>query len=451
MSTKAIIVCVVGAAASSVSAQERPVLQSAEFSGQTFHAVRATAITGLTADGQFIYGETIELGQNHARFNGAITAYDSALMADTNSSSGDYDPVCADLAPHDPSNQPSSRYWFGLEFSFQSFAEDVIPAAGTEGGIIDEIVMAGSRPLCDSGTGTTSEVLQMVVTSWDNIDNFPDLDGSDGWAYSNGSGFVSPFELDANDNYVGFNGGVILTYADTANGNEMFSFGDLGYAILIATDLEGLGVPMPTGTDYDNDGDSDGGIMVQWTRGDGGNGLGNMLGGFYPSTRAQSMLWGTTAMEQPGTTCPYPNAIYPGFGLGNSDGIVWGEGEDLCNTPAVDPDWSTGGPLGDATIDERYDPNFDVADWFGIVPDFVELGLMVRLRVAGGTPPRDCCDINDDGVCNPADFSAWINAFNNQLPECDVNQSGTCDPTDFSAWISAFNDSNANNPQQCVF
>jgi uncharacterized membrane protein len=48
-------------------------------------------------------------------------------------------------------------------------------------------------------------------------------------------------------------------------------------------------------------------------------------------------------------------------------------------------------------------------------------------------------DVNGDGSVTPTDFSAWINAFNNNLPECDQNGDGSCTPTDFSAWIANFN------------
>jgi hypothetical protein len=55
-------------------------------------------------------------------------------------------------------------------------------------------------------------------------------------------------------------------------------------------------------------------------------------------------------------------------------------------------------------------------------------------------PSDDClADINDDGMLSPTDFTAWINAFNNLLPECDQNGDGSCTPTDFTAWIANFN------------
>jgi hypothetical protein len=48
-------------------------------------------------------------------------------------------------------------------------------------------------------------------------------------------------------------------------------------------------------------------------------------------------------------------------------------------------------------------------------------------------------DVNGDGAVTPTDFTAWINAFNNNLPECDQNGDGNCTPTDFTAWIANFN------------
>lgn len=48
-------------------------------------------------------------------------------------------------------------------------------------------------------------------------------------------------------------------------------------------------------------------------------------------------------------------------------------------------------------------------------------------------------DTNNDGQLTPTDFTAWINAYNNNLPECDQNGDGACTPTDFTAWIAGYN------------
>ncbi len=48
-------------------------------------------------------------------------------------------------------------------------------------------------------------------------------------------------------------------------------------------------------------------------------------------------------------------------------------------------------------------------------------------------------DVNGDGILSPADFTAWIAAFNAQAPGCDQNGDGSCTPADFTAWIANFN------------
>lgn len=57
------------------------------------------------------------------------------------------------------------------------------------------------------------------------------------------------------------------------------------------------------------------------------------------------------------------------------------------------------------------------------------------------TPSADVClpDVNHDGMVTPADFSAWIAAYNANAPECDQNSDGMCTPADFTAWIVNYN------------
>ncbi len=48
-------------------------------------------------------------------------------------------------------------------------------------------------------------------------------------------------------------------------------------------------------------------------------------------------------------------------------------------------------------------------------------------------------DTNLDGQVNPADFNAWIVAFNTQTSPADQNLDGIISPADFNAWIINFN------------
>ncbi|HED52861.1 MAG TPA: hypothetical protein ENJ00_01495 [Phycisphaerales bacterium] len=52
---------------------------------------------------------------------------------------------------------------------------------------------------------------------------------------------------------------------------------------------------------------------------------------------------------------------------------------------------------------------------------------------------RCLADTNHDGMLTPADFTAWIAAFNAMASECDQNGDGNCDASDFTAWIANFN------------
>ena len=61
-------------------------------------------------------------------------------------------------------------------------------------------------------------------------------------------------------------------------------------------------------------------------------------------------------------------------------------------------------------------------------------------ELAGDVEPGPCpADANGDGLVSPADFNAWVIAFNTNAPECDQNGDGLCTPADFNAWVLNFN------------
>ncbi|GAB5497414.1 MAG: FG-GAP repeat protein [Phycisphaerales bacterium] len=67
----------------------------------------------------------------------------------------------------------------------------------------------------------------------------------------------------------------------------------------------------------------------------------------------------------------------------------------------------------------------------------INAGAAYLFDVACGDPCA--ADANGDGALTPADFSAWVNAYNNHLSACDQNADGTCTSADFTAWIANFN------------
>lgn len=77
----------------------------------------------------------------------------------------------------------------------------------------------------------------------------------------------------------------------------------------------------------------------------------------------------------------------------------------------------------------------------GGAPSVVEAGIDAVLieKFSCDAPVACAADTNADGLLSPADFSAWIAAFNAGAPECDQNGDLACSPADFSAWIANFN------------
>jgi len=63
----------------------------------------------------------------------------------------------------------------------------------------------------------------------------------------------------------------------------------------------------------------------------------------------------------------------------------------------------------------------------------------ISIVVPGNCEPTCVADTNGDGVLSPADFSAWVAAFNAMSTACDQNDDGVCSPADFSAWVANYN------------
>lgn len=63
--------------------------------------------------------------------------------------------------------------------------------------------------------------------------------------------------------------------------------------------------------------------------------------------------------------------------------------------------------------------------------------ISLEVTIAEDEPCR--ADTNGDGLVTPADFNAWIQAFNTQSAACDQNGDMLCTPADFNAWIQNFN------------
>ncbi len=76
------------------------------------------------------------------------------------------------------------------------------------------------------------------------------------------------------------------------------------------------------------------------------------------------------------------------------------------------------------------------ADQVAALVEFTD-GTSAAVLVSYGEPCL--ADVNGDGAVSPADFSAWVAAYNAQAPGCDQNGDGQCTAADFSAWVTNYN------------
>ncbi len=141
------------------------------------------------------------------------------------------------------------------------------------------------------------------------------------------------------------------------------------------------------------------------------------------------------------------SSLNPLFVRNPSDGgDGWGDDPD---TPDIDESLnddfgdlrlSPGSPAIDAGTNDFYTPgdvdldgNPRLADDPGIPGVNVDIGAY---EFQGTT----CLpDVNQDGMATPADFTAWITAFNDTSPLADQNRDGAVSPADFSQWILNYN------------
>ncbi|GAB5495209.1 MAG: hypothetical protein Phyf2KO_02890 [Phycisphaerales bacterium] len=129
---------------------------------------------------------------------------------------------------------------------------------------------------------------------------------------------------------------------------------------------------------------------------------------------------------------PYDNTDWTGSVVGNE--VVWNSPVDFNTDPNTNAlRWGT-------LYNFRFDADAAPQSVDAVLGLF-KPGAQMDYNVPGvGPEGADClADVNGDGDVTPTDFTAWVNAFNNNLPECDQNGDGSCTPTDFTAWVANFN------------
>lgn len=120
-------------------------------------------------------------------------------------------------------------------------------------------------------------------------------------------------------------------------------------------------------------------------------------------------------------------------------------------------DSNNDGQFDEASGDEGYNFLFYIAPLGEGITDCNNNGVDDATDIANGTSTdingdgipdecpgqstRLCADVNNDGSVTPADFSAWLSAYNASNYRADQNNGGTgaISPADFTAWLANYN------------
>ena len=143
---------------------------------------------------------------------------------------------------------------------------------------------------------------------------------------------------------------------------------------------------------------------------------------------------------------PVVTSVVPLLGLWgfvsihHDDGVLFAAGVSLITMDLANP--------AHPVVSGWYDPSnvrsnrtswMDVATSNGLAYINAGGGGLQVVDVSGPCSVLCLPDTNNDGTLSPADFSAWVAAFNTSAPECDQNDDSVCSPADFSAWVANYN------------
>ncbi len=159
--------------------------------------------------------------------------------------------------------------------------------------------------------------------------------------------------------------------------------------------------------------------------------------GMYPTTTAvQAMQLVNDYMVD------YPDRIRMDF-LGGIFGLNHPE-IGLCNIQVSEESLPNEFPMLFDSTDLPTSANLNLATTrlMVIQPAIAGVGWRVDFEIIaleGSVIPSCRVDVNRDGTVSAADFTAWMDAYNNSLPGCDQNGDSACNPADFTAWIANYN------------
>lgn len=368
-----------------------PRLASGAVDGRV-HAIAATPVSVKATGAVVEFGEAIQLGQGVSRgpssCDQSVPLFDSYVVTDTDGDGILADPVCGDLCGL---GTPSARYFFGSEFPIQGFAMDFVTEPA-QGRLLESIALPGIVSRC---AGTQEIDMHVLVSIYDSYD-------TSGFGFDTNGDTIGdtpfpPDDLDGDTIPDALLGSALITFQVQLN----------GYRIFFASDLDSLGIPLPS--------DGMGGIRVQFVSefvdldGDTVNETP------VPFENTSAMLWAPSA--------DIPGCFIPSYGARQAD-TWWPLGYDICNDqPGYSPDPFTY-VFDDSLVGVTACPET-------LMPAVTLFGTCADERL--------CADQNEDGLVLPNDFTSWIANFNANDLRADVNQNSVLTPTDFTAWIAAFN------------
>ncbi len=162
----------------------------------------------------------------------------------------------------------------------------------------------------------------------------------------------------------------------------------------------------------------------------GGNGLQN-----YPEITGVTSSGATTTVTGTFNSTPGRDFRLEFFANEECDQTGFGEGQHFLGAIELTTDAS-----GNASVDATVQ---------GIPAGMMFVTATATDLAVGATSEFSSCfgisltgcpaDVNDDGSLTPADFTAWVAAFNASDPACDQNADEACTPADFTAWVANYN------------
>jgi len=158
------------------------------------------------------------------------------------------------------------------------------------------------------------------------------------------------------------------------------------------------------------------------------------------------VLWFPPFLRNPnpnagGDIIPPTPAWKPFLFINPNNGTLFNDPADPSQGYWVDQTYAHGRPLvaGEAITANINPPRASGQVFYQFDDLFHDNAIFSPHPTFSPSAPLCPADVNHNGMLDPADFTAWIAAFNAGEPVADQNGDGQITPSDFNAWIANFN------------